>query len=257
VPPEKINKDNAETNTVPDDEDLSYEIKVNKKRYEAGFYQIPAPLDTVAIYNESKQSLLDKYTQEQLDNPTEEISAKIQLKYLINKYKYDEELLIYGTYGSAGNIAIRNGKFNIGRNCCGLRPKQNGILLEYIKNIAESWAEVIYIMELIQLVYPANLESCIIQQKEKYEAFKVEYEMFGNITFEEYEIVWEDTWFHTLINKWREATKIARALIDHLMESKNDELLVKAKSLKSQLVSDLYTYWYDLVEWHAKILESK
>ncbi len=55
----------------------------------------------------------------------------------INKYKYDEELLIYGTYGSAGNIAIRNGKFNIGRNCCGLRPKQNGILLEYIKNIAE------------------------------------------------------------------------------------------------------------------------
>ena len=66
--------------TIPDDEDLSYEIKVNKKRYEAGFYQIPAPLDTVAIYNESKQSLLDKYTQEQLDNPTEEISAKIQLQ---------------------------------------------------------------------------------------------------------------------------------------------------------------------------------
>lgn len=55
----------------------------------------------------------------------------------IDKYKYDEELLIYGTYGSAGNIAIRNGKFNIGRNCCGLRPKQKGILLEYIKNIAE------------------------------------------------------------------------------------------------------------------------
>lgn len=40
--------------TIPDDEDLSYEIKVNKKRYEAGFYQIPAPLDTVAIYNESE-----------------------------------------------------------------------------------------------------------------------------------------------------------------------------------------------------------
>ena len=131
------------------------------------------------------------------------------------------------------------------------------ITFGHIKNIAESWAEVIYIMELIQLVYPANLESCIIEQKEKYEAFKVEYEMFGNFTFDEYEIVWEDTWFHTLINKWREATKIARALIDHLIESKNDELLVKAKSLKSQLVCDLYTYWYDLVEWHAKIMEGK
>jgi len=131
------------------------------------------------------------------------------------------------------------------------------ITFGHIKNIAESWAEVIYIMELIQLVYPANLESCIIEQKEKYEAFKVEYEMFGNINFDEYEIVWEDSWFHTLINKWQEATKIARALIDHLMESKNDELLVKAKSLKSQLVYDLYTYWYDLVEWHAKVMEGK
>ena len=131
------------------------------------------------------------------------------------------------------------------------------ITFGHIKNIAESWAEVIYIMELIQLVYPANLESCIIEQKEKYNAFKEEHEMFGNINFEEFEIVWEDTWFHTLINKWREATKIARALIDHLMESKNDELLVKAKSLKTQLVYDLYTYWYDLVEWHAKIMEGK
>ena len=131
------------------------------------------------------------------------------------------------------------------------------ITFGHIKNIAESWAEVIYIMELIQLVYPANLESCIIEQKEKYNAFKEEHEMFGNINFEEFEIVWEDTWFHTLINKWREATKIARALIDHLMESKNDELLVKAKSLKTQLVYDLYTYWYDLVEWHAKVMEDK
>ena len=81
--------------------------------------------------------------------------------------------------------------------------------------------------------------------------------MLSTITFEEFEIVWEDTWFHTLINKWQEATKIARALIDHLIESKNDELLVKAKSLKSQLVSDLYTYWNDLVEWHAEVIECK
>ena len=131
------------------------------------------------------------------------------------------------------------------------------ITFVYIEQISKTWAEVLYIMELIQLVYPANLESCIIEQKEKYEAFKVEHEMFGNITFDEYEIVWVDSWFHTLINKWQEAAKKARALIDHLMESKNDELLVKAKSLKSQLVSDLYTYCYDLVEWHVKVMEGK
>ena len=131
------------------------------------------------------------------------------------------------------------------------------ITFVYIEQISKTWAEVLYIMELIQLVYPANLESCIIEQKEKYEAFKVEHEMFGNITFDEYEIVWVDSWFHILINKWQEAAKKARALIDHLMESKNDELLVKAKSLKSQLVYDLYTYWYELVEWHAKVMEGK
>ena len=131
------------------------------------------------------------------------------------------------------------------------------ITFVYIEQISKTWAEVLYIMELIQLVYPANLESCIIEQKEKYEAFKVEHEMFGNITFDEYEIVWVDSWFHTLINKWQEAAKKARALIDHLMESKNDELLVKVKSLKTQLVYDLYTYWYELVEWHAKVMEGK
>lgn len=70
--------------TLSEDEKISYEMTVNNKRYEAGFYQI-SPLDTIAIYNESKQSLLDKYTQEQLDNPTEEISTAIQLNYLNNK----------------------------------------------------------------------------------------------------------------------------------------------------------------------------
>ena len=131
------------------------------------------------------------------------------------------------------------------------------ITFVYIEQISKTWAEVLYIMELIQLVYPANLESCIIEQKEKYNAFKEEHEMFGNINFEEFEIVWEDTWFHTLINKWLEAAKKARVLIDHLMDSKNDELLVKVKSLKTQLVYDLYTYWYDLVEWHAEVIECK
>lgn len=74
--------------TISDNEDISYEMTVNKKRYEAGFYQI-SQLDTVAIYNKSKQSLLSKYTQEQLDNPTEEISTEIRMEYITNKVKYD------------------------------------------------------------------------------------------------------------------------------------------------------------------------
>lgn len=74
-----------EEQTIPDDEDISYEITVNDKRYEAGFYQTP---DSIAIYNESKKSLLSKYTQEQLDNPTEVISLEIYLQHLSNKLNY-------------------------------------------------------------------------------------------------------------------------------------------------------------------------
>lgn len=74
-----------EEQTIPDDEDISYEITVNDKRYEAGFYQMP---DSVTIYNESKQSLLSQYTQEQLDKPTKEISREIYLQYLFNKLAY-------------------------------------------------------------------------------------------------------------------------------------------------------------------------
>ena len=82
-----------EEQTIPDNEDLSYEITVHDKRYEAVFYQI-SQLDTVAIYNESKQSLLSEYTQEQLDNPTEEISAAIRQIYLANKTWYDSQNIL-------------------------------------------------------------------------------------------------------------------------------------------------------------------
>ena len=58
---------------IPEDEDISYEMSVSAKRYEAVFYQQPEKLDTLA----SQQTLFDKvrakYTEEQLANPTEEM----------------------------------------------------------------------------------------------------------------------------------------------------------------------------------------
>lgn len=63
--------------TIPEDEDISYEITVHKKRYEAIFYQLPTEkIDTVAI-KEIQSILLSKYTKEQLANPTEEIQSEI------------------------------------------------------------------------------------------------------------------------------------------------------------------------------------
>lgn len=78
--------------TIPAEEDISYEIAVKNKCYAALFYQF-SQQDTIAIYNKSKQSLLSKYTQEQLDNPTKEISTEIQIEYILNKYNYQIQCL--------------------------------------------------------------------------------------------------------------------------------------------------------------------
>ena len=72
---------------LKDDEDISYEMIVNKKRYEAIFYQMA---DTTAPnFIEGLQSLIySKYTIEQLENPSEEISEdihKISTMYALKK----------------------------------------------------------------------------------------------------------------------------------------------------------------------------
>jgi len=55
----------------------------------------------------------------------------------LNSYKYDETILTWVTYGNSGHILKRGGKFNIGRNNCGLRAKSKLIDLDYIKYIAQ------------------------------------------------------------------------------------------------------------------------
>ena len=76
--------------TISDDEDISYEMAVNNKRYEAVYYQLPAVVDSVAIAEEMLSILLSKYTEEQLSNLTEEeFQMKIMtagLSYMLEKY---------------------------------------------------------------------------------------------------------------------------------------------------------------------------
>ena len=79
--------------TIPDDEDISYEITVNKKRYEASFYQNPLT-DSLSLARRAQfitkkvqSDLLHKYTQEQIDNPSEEIQSeifKLTAKYTVD-----------------------------------------------------------------------------------------------------------------------------------------------------------------------------
>lgn len=73
----------SEDQIIPEDEDISYEMTVNNKRYQAEFYQNPQTDSLSSVRNaqfiaEKVQSdLLYKYTQEQIDDPSEEVQSEI------------------------------------------------------------------------------------------------------------------------------------------------------------------------------------
>lgn len=76
--------------TISEDEDISYELSVHNKRYEAVFYQLPTKkLDSTVLEKELHDVLLKKYTEEQLSNPTEEIRnnmIKEGLTFMLDRY---------------------------------------------------------------------------------------------------------------------------------------------------------------------------
>ncbi|MBQ8438679.1 MAG: hypothetical protein IJX21_08035 [Alistipes sp.] len=59
--------------TIPEEEDISYQIAVNNKRYQAGFYQVDKEM--------LAQTLLNKYTAEQLTT-SEELSLEDKINVL-------------------------------------------------------------------------------------------------------------------------------------------------------------------------------
>lgn len=69
-----------DTFTLSDEENISYEMTVNKKKYEAVFYQRPdmEKVDTLALQEKVRNELLSKYTEDELKNPSEEIAKEIQ-----------------------------------------------------------------------------------------------------------------------------------------------------------------------------------
>lgn len=65
--------------TLSDEEDISYEMTVNKKNYDAVFYQVPnmEKVDTLALQKKVRNEL-SKYTEAELKKPSEEITKEIQ-----------------------------------------------------------------------------------------------------------------------------------------------------------------------------------
>ena len=65
---------------IPEDEDISYEMLVHDKRYEAIFHQLA--FDEKGWTAKSDPELLSKYTEEQLEHPTAEmIYQKVKEQY--------------------------------------------------------------------------------------------------------------------------------------------------------------------------------
>lgn len=65
--------------TLSDEEDISYEMTVHNKNYDAYFYQVPdmEKADTLALQEKVRNELLSKYTEAELKNPSEEITKEI------------------------------------------------------------------------------------------------------------------------------------------------------------------------------------
>lgn len=103
--------------TIPDDEDISYEMSVNNKRYEASFYQKDVELDSLAEERERKSVWLSKYTEEQIANPTDEQMKdmeKMWLSHLIfgTMYKKSVWFMITERFGRYRILMFYDNKYN-------------------------------------------------------------------------------------------------------------------------------------------------
>ncbi len=74
---------------LPEDENISYEMSINNKRYQASYFQQFEINDSIAFANEAILALLSKYTEEQLANPTEEMRQEFReatFSYMMDLY---------------------------------------------------------------------------------------------------------------------------------------------------------------------------
>ena len=100
---------------ITEKEDISYEISVNNKRYEASYYYVPQ-IDTLAIRQEIQEELTQRYTPEDL----EELTEVDFMKFLFEKL---EDILTGSVWFT---IHEMYGKYQIGLYYDNLNNRPNG-----------------------------------------------------------------------------------------------------------------------------------
>lgn len=96
--------------TIPEDEDISYEMTVHKKRYEATFYQNLGEIDSLKalkMQQEMRSRYLNEFSEDELAAPTEEIQQRLMRITL----EYSFEILSQKTVWFV--IDERYGKYGI------------------------------------------------------------------------------------------------------------------------------------------------
>ncbi len=71
--------------TISDEEDISYEMSVNNKRYEASYCQKGEEKDSIQLKEEMLSFITQKYTQEQLSTMTEEQKGMLAVDWFKSK----------------------------------------------------------------------------------------------------------------------------------------------------------------------------
>ena len=81
---------NLEGYTLSDDEDISYEMSINKKRYQASYFQIPeGGIDSTALAQDVQSFLFSKYSPEQISSFTEDQTKEAMTEtilYVLEKF---------------------------------------------------------------------------------------------------------------------------------------------------------------------------
>lgn len=100
---------------ITERENISYEISVNNKRYEASYYYI-AGIDTLAIQQEFQEELTRRYTPKQLEELTEDDLIRLLFEKIADTLTGNVWFTIHESYGN----------YNIGLYYDNLNNRPNG-----------------------------------------------------------------------------------------------------------------------------------
>ncbi|MBO5346315.1 MAG: hypothetical protein J6A44_05375 [Paludibacteraceae bacterium] len=99
---------------ISEDEDISYEISVNNKRYQAAFYQKPDSIAQQKDLENYKNYILEKYTEEELNDSTiaKKLLQEVMLYAMDVSTKKSVWFMISESYGKYYIIMFYDNEYN-------------------------------------------------------------------------------------------------------------------------------------------------